>query len=410
PRGEAAAKDYNEIRDGEGALIINSHPVTSPIVIDYSQPSFRTDWMLERRPDGAAWMTRDAAYERSNNNFIRLRLSWCNLIQDEGLQYRFVSYDQIPKGELLKDGYQVLILPDSTSLSQREANAIREFVSDGGIAIASGMPGTYDEHSKKLSQSSLADLFGGSNSQQENVHAFGKGKAILLNTDIESYLVNRLEGKEGPVHREIGELLRASGVHPQFVAEDAAGHSVVGIDKHVFANGGVRIVTLMSNPQAHVSELGPPDFRNNDRFSKPVQVRLLLPREMYVYDVRGRKALGERKELSLTVDPYVPTILVASDAPLPEMQVSVPAQAQRGTVANISVHAKPSQADVSIFHVDVLDPQGNQVLYYSGNLIVKHGAGVKAIPFAANDAPGKWTVTVRDVMSGQTVTQNINLE
>lgn len=410
PQGLAASKYYNEIRGGEGALIINSHLINNRIAIHYSQPSLRTQWMLERRPDGDAWMSRSPEYERSNNNFMRLRESWCNLIQDEGLQYNFVSYDQIPQGELLKRGYHVLVLPESSSLSSGEANAIREFVANGGIVIASGMPGTYDEHSKKLPQSSLADLFGGSNSEQVNVHNFGSGKAILLNTDIVSYLTQRLEGKEGQVHRQIEELLRANGVHPQFVVEDASGSPVVGIDVHVFANGGVRIVSLQTNPQQRVSELGPPDFKNNDRFTKPVSVRLRLPHSMYVYDTLGLKPLGEQKELSLTVDPYKPTILAVSDTPLPEMQVAVPDHAQRGSIVNVAVRTSPAQADVSVFHVDVRDPQGHRVLYYSGNVITKQGAGVKSIPLASNDMTGKWTITVHDVLSGQTVTRNLDVE
>jgi hypothetical protein len=219
-----------------------------------------------------------------------------------------------------------------------------------------------------------------------------------------------LEGKEGPVHQGIENLLRSNGIHPQFAVEDAKGNPVVGIDTHIYANGGVRIITLQSNPQLRVNELGPPDFRSNERFAKPVTVHLRLPNSMYVYDTRARKALGEKKELTLTVDPYDPTILTASDTPLPEMQVSVPDHAQRGSDVNIAVHAASVQADVSVFHVDVLDPQGNRVIYYSGNLIVKQGSGVKSIPLAANDAPGKWTVVVRDVMSGQVITQTMNVE
>jgi hypothetical protein len=101
---------------------------------------------------------------------------------------------------------------------------------------------------------------------------------------------------------------------------------------------------------------------------------------------------------------------VASDTPLPQMQVSAPQQVQRGTIANVAIHAAPSPADLSIFHVDVLDPKGNLQAFYSGNVIARQGSGVKAIPFAANDAPGKWTIDVRDVMSGQSVQQVIDLQ
>ncbi|MGO8718768.1 MAG: hypothetical protein ACLQMO_06070, partial [Acidobacteriaceae bacterium] len=266
------------------------------------------------------------------------------------------------------------------------------------------------QHSKKLPQSSLADLFGGPRTDEVNVRNYGNGKAILLKTDIVGYLQDRLEGKEGPIHQQIEELLRSNGVRPQFAVEDDKGHSVVGIDAHVYANGGVRIIALESNPELRVDELGPPDFRSNARFSKPVTVHLHMPNAMYLYDTRAHKELGQKKELTLTVDPYSPTILTASDTPLPEMQVSLPKQVQRGSVANIAIQAEPAQADVSIFHVDVLDPKGSPVLYYSGNLIVQHGAGVKSIPFAVDDAAGKWTVVVRDVLSGQTVTQTMDVE
>jgi hypothetical protein len=408
--GKQAGDLYQAIRGGEGALIINSHVVNNRIAIHYSQPSMRTQWMLERRPDGDAWMTRSPAYERSTNDFMRLRESWCNLIEDEDMQPNFVSYDQVEQGELLKGGYHVLVLPESSSLSKAEANGIREFVAQGGVAIADGIPGTYDEHSRKLPTSSLADLFTGPNTEQVNVHPYGKGKAILLNVDIISYLQNRLNGKEGPVHQLIEQLLRSNDVHPEFSVEDAQGHSIVGIDAHVYANGGVRIIALQSNPQLRVNELGPADFRSNERFAKPTPVHLHLPNAMYVYDTMASKDLGLKKELTLTVGPYDPTILVASDTPLPEMQVSVPEQVQRGTIANVAIHTAASQADLSIFHVDVLDPQGNRQTFYSGNVIARQGAGVKAIPFAVNDAPGKWTIDVRDVMSGQSVHQSVNLQ
>ena len=52
PAASEAAKYYNEIRNGIGALIINSQPVTEPIAIHYSQASMRTEWMLARRPEG----------------------------------------------------------------------------------------------------------------------------------------------------------------------------------------------------------------------------------------------------------------------------------------------------------------------------------------------------------------------
>ena len=141
-------------RRRSGALIISSR-LPIPIAIHYSQPSMRIEWMLAQRPKGAAWMTRNSSTER-DSKFLRLRESWCRLIEDQGLQYNFVSYDQVAQGELLKRGYKVLILPESSTLSQAEANAIRDFVAQGGIAIADGDAG----HIRRTQPQAAAILVG----------------------------------------------------------------------------------------------------------------------------------------------------------------------------------------------------------------------------------------------------------
>jgi hypothetical protein len=51
----------------------------------------------------------------------------------------------------------VLVLPRSSALSAAEARAIAEFVAQGGTVIADGVPGAYDEHSRKLERPQLPD-------------------------------------------------------------------------------------------------------------------------------------------------------------------------------------------------------------------------------------------------------------
>jgi len=48
-RGREVAPYYNEIRNGLGALLINSVRQADPIAIHYSQASMRTEWMLAAR-------------------------------------------------------------------------------------------------------------------------------------------------------------------------------------------------------------------------------------------------------------------------------------------------------------------------------------------------------------------------
>jgi hypothetical protein len=400
-RGREAGAYYNELRDGVGAQIINSQLMTDRIAIHYSQPSMRTEWMLARRPDGDAWITRSAKAERSDNDFLRLRESWRLLLEDEGLQYNFVSYLQLEQGELLKAGYRVLVLPQSSSLSTAEVNAIREFIAQGGMVIADGEPGTFDEHSRRLSQSPLADLFGGAHDQAITVHPFGKGKAIFLKTDTLNYHQNRLVHKEGPVHELVGNLLRSNGIRPEFAVMDAKGNPVVGVETHIYRNGGIRLITLISNPQLRVDELGPPDFHSNQRFENPVTVNIALPGPMYLYDVRGRKTLGQKRTLTVTVNPYEPIILAAAPGPLPELRVSAPSEARRGDLVRLGFDVPHTPASVDVIHLDVLDPQGKRAITYSGNVFTKDGHAMKIIPLAFNDDAGKWTIKIHDLLSGR---------
>ncbi|MCX6624438.1 MAG: beta-galactosidase, partial [Acidobacteria bacterium] len=112
--GERAAETrpyYSEIRSGLGALLINSRREADPIAIHYSQASMRTEWMLAKKPQGAAWVERNSSSERKDSQFLRLRESWCRLIEDQSLQYNFVAYAQVEDGELARRGYRVLVLP-----------------------------------------------------------------------------------------------------------------------------------------------------------------------------------------------------------------------------------------------------------------------------------------------------------
>ena len=143
-------------------------------------------------------------------------------------------------------------------------------------------------------------------------------------------------------------------------------------------------------------------FKSNDRFAKARTVKLSLPQEMYVYDVRGAKALGRQKEVSVTLDPYEPAIFAASPEAFGDLELNMPMRLRRGETAQIGFHlARPSPAATHVFHVDVIDPAGKTVDYYSGNIMASHGHTAKLVPFAFNDAQGKWTVRAKDLLSGQ---------
>ncbi len=399
PRGKEVAPYWNEIRDGIGTLLMNSQRQAGPIAIHYSQASMRTEWMLKQRPKGDAWMKRTSSSERKDSDFLRLRDSYCHLIEDQGLQYKFVAYGQVEQGELLKGGYRVLILPRSSALSSSEAAAISNFVHQGGTLIVDGNAGTFDEHSRRLPESSLAALLKGDT---------GEGRVVKLNAL--HYSEQRILGTERDLQSNAGMILAQANVRPEFAVQDSAGHSVVGIETHEFRNGGVTIIGLHNNPELRVDELGPPEFKSNQRFEKQKKVRLMAPVELYAYDIRAGKKLGRAKEFDLMVDPYEPTVVAFSAVPFPALEVHISKTIARGATSRVGfAFASASSAAVPVLHLEVLDPSGQSVPYYSGNLLAPDGSAEQVLNVAENAPVGKWTLRVRDVLSGQSQTQTFEV-
>ena len=402
-RGRETAAYYNELRNGIGALLINSQRQSDPIAIHYSQPSLRVEWMLESRPRGAAWATRSAMAERTDNNFLRLRESWCRSIEDAGLQYNFVSYGQVEEGELLRRGYRVLVLPHSSALSASEAQQIRAFVAQGGVVIADGDPGAYDEHGRKLQEGQLIDVFGKTSESETTEHAFGQGMAFHVVTNLLDYHRDRVLGKGIETRDLVARMLKRAGVAPAFSVAGEDGKPASGVELHQFRNGDVTILGLLSNPDLRVDELGPPDFRSNEHFARARSLKVTMPEQMFVYDVRTSSFAGPKRELSVQLDPYEPVIYALSHRKMPDIVLHPPDRIARGTTASVGVSFDGhTPATTHILHVEVTDPSGHPLPFYSGNLRAPSGRAAWAIPVAYNDPTGKWTVEVKDLLTGRT--------
>ena len=408
-RGREAAPLYTELTSGIGALLISSERQADPIAIHYSQPSLRTEWMLEQRPKGEAWIKRTSATEEGGD-FQRLRESYCRLIEDLGLQYRFVSYDQVENGELLRGGYRVMILPRSTAISRAEADAMRRFVEQGGVLIADGEPGVFDEHGRKLPTPLLSDLFAAPHNGPVTERAFGQGKAIYVNAEMLNYYRNRLLSKEQGTLRPLGQLFKEAGIAPAVSVTESSGEPAVGVEVHTFRNGGVSIVGLLANRQLYIEDLGPPEVISNQRFEKPRTVLMTLPGESYIYDVRAGKALGKRKQLTIPLDPFEPTVLSVSPIPLPALALSAPSRLRRGQSGQVGLSFSGSTpAAAHVFHMDVVDPAGKIVPHYSGNVLAPGGRADRLLPLALSDQVGNWTIRVKDLLTGQTQTKSIEV-
>src|SRR5436190_7290290 len=88
------------------------------------------------------------------------RDGWVRTIKDLGLQFDFVSSDQVEANALASGKYKVLILPLSLALSPAEAKSIEAFANAGGVVIADAGTGMMDKHCAWRQDASLNELFG----------------------------------------------------------------------------------------------------------------------------------------------------------------------------------------------------------------------------------------------------------
>ena len=178
PNARAILPLYRELSGGLGKLRIASERVDDPIAVYHSQANLRLHWIRQMRPVGAKWVDRTSSSERTDNRYFLLRESWVKVIEDNGLQYRFLCPPQVEAGGLKAfgrrtgEGFKVLVLPEILAMSTHEARAIRRFVRAGGTVVADTLPGTFDARGKRRAKSPLAEMF-----------ADGAcGRAVLLGT------------------------------------------------------------------------------------------------------------------------------------------------------------------------------------------------------------------------------------
>ena len=88
----------------------------------------------------------DEAPKNTSLSFPANRDGWVRTIKDIGLQFDFVSSEQVEQGSLNSGKYKVLILPFSVALSPLEISSIESFVESGGVVIADAAPGLMDQH------------------------------------------------------------------------------------------------------------------------------------------------------------------------------------------------------------------------------------------------------------------------
>jgi hypothetical protein len=344
----------------QGPKVVGGKWIHDKIAIYYSQASIQCSWCLDIEPHGKTWTNRGS--DDANGTWPLVRKAWEYILADSGLQYNWVSYDQVAVNGIPKE-FKVLILPSCYALSDIEAKRIKEFCEAGGTVIADFACGIFDQHGKGRSKGALDDLFGvthdGSETKKDffggtlwvetdqdsgfnggvkkllsttkpkleddyaiaetklktkNVKKNGTGSAVYLNLSPMRYLLYRDEKSATDARREVfTKAITDAGVKP-WVNITAGGKRPVNCEATYFSKGGRTLVFIVQNASVSSTSLG--DTKTEGLGSNKLTVDVEFPGAVKdVVDERAGKKLGDGNKFQIEFNTAEAALLSFEGAP-----------------------------------------------------------------------------------------------
>ena len=194
-------------------------------------------------------------------------------------------------------------------------------------------------------------------------------------------------------------ILKFAGVVPPVQVTDSSHRQPWGYQVHRYQEGDNLYVGL---------------YRLSDTpavFSDTVVVE--LPRAGHVYLAAGvvdpaagamQKAayLGQTNRPSVTLKGAGSALLAVLPYTVDGLSMALPASAKAGERVRVPLKVLvQGKVGRHVAHVTVTDPSGRDSFLYSANVALAGGAGDYYLPLALNDAPGVWTITAREAVSGK---------
>ncbi len=442
--------------EGVGKLLMESRRLGDGIAIHYSMPSVHGASILgfhQRNGDDNDDKSKDTSL-----SFPANRDGWVRTIKDLGLQFDFVSSDQIEQGQLTNGKYKVLILPFSVALSSSEVETIRRFVELGGVVIADAGTGLMDEHCAWRQDNEVNQLFGittpattersfkpagssykhtdaatqwnlntdlpelapaeaaikaltgSSLSKTETTegiitHQIGTGWTIYLNTLFDKYPKLRAQNFGGESYRTLlAHLLDHVGVRPTIQVLNASGKQLPQAQIARYSFGNAEILAIVKDNVALAGIVGQDGVTTyNDTSLGQIakqEITVKLPKKSFVTDVRSGKKFGFTDTIHLSVIVGDAVILGLTDTDS-SLKLTGPANDQLGDHPRLEVAS--STPGPHLIRCHVLGPDGTMLNEYARNLLTdKSGVTTFVLPSALNDKAGAYVIRATDLVSGAT--------
>jgi hypothetical protein len=282
-KARALAPALREMTGPLPRLVLRARRIYDPIALHYSQPSIQVDWLLQSAALGANWVRQFTSADERNNRMAQLRNSWLKALQDLGYSPRFVSAAQIESGALRDGGWKLLVMPHSLALSDKEVAEVRTFLENAQGIVLADTPVLFDERGKL-----------------RQTEPFGMRAPGVVS--IEGYGSRRLQAALPGDWSWLAERSRAV---PREVVLTSAPASRTQI--HRFRLGEATLVVFERNVEYHMSD----DITaagGNANLERAIDLHARFGAKAHVYDLRRQQYLGLTDAITLTLDPWRPSL------------------------------------------------------------------------------------------------------
>jgi hypothetical protein len=91
------------------------------------------------------------------------------------------------------------------------------------------------------------------------------------------------------------------------------------------------------------------------------------------------------------------------------LDVPLSVSAGRRLTVHAAIKTRNALPGDHLLRMTITDPTGNRMEHYSRTIVAPNGDGAAWVPLAFNDAPGKYRVAVRDVLTGVSAEAGVNV-
>ena len=460
-------KAFSSLRsEGVGRLLMESVRQHDGIALYYSMPSIHAATILGYHQRSSE--DDDETPDKARLSFSANRDGWVKTIKDLGLQFDFVSSEDVASKGIDNDKYKVVILPLVFALSNEEIQHLADFVARGGVVIADAAPGLMDQHCGWQTSDKLDKLFGIAsvesskrelklsseagrpiaataqtstwafplelsgvpgaepdikvsggtalfkigNNDAAIVNRTGAGWTIYLNTVWDQYPKQRAGNFGGASYRQlINAILSKAGIRPSIQVTSPDGRQLSHTQVARYKFGNAEIVGILKENVAIAGVVGQDGVTTyNDANLGQVakqELTVKLPHKFYVADVRTGKKLGFTDVIHSSI--LIGDALILALAP-EESQLRLEGASLAHIGEHVSFSLSSTAKSTTLVRCYVSAPDGFPFAIYSTNVLLQNGRGTFTLPFAFNDPPGKYVIRATDVVTGTVVEKTIELK